>query len=76
MSGRELVQRVQPQRPAMKVLYMSGYTDGAIVHHGVLDPGIAFLQKPFAPRAVTQKIREVLDRPAAAGAELVARASR
>ena len=75
MSGRDLVQRVQPQRPAMKVLYMSGYTDGAIVHHGVLDPGIAFLQKPFAPRTVTQKIREVLDRPAASGAELVARAS-
>lgn len=61
MSGRELVDRVQPVRPAMKVLFMSGYTDGAIVHHGVLDPGIAFLQKPFAPPTVVQKVREVLD---------------
>ena len=61
MSGRELAARVQPRRPTMKVLYMSGYTDSAIVHHGVLDHGIAFLQKPFAPATVTQKVREVLD---------------
>jgi signal transduction histidine kinase len=61
MSGRELVDRVQPLRPAMKVLYMSGYTDGAIVHHGVLEPGIAFIQKPFAPPAIAHKVRDVLD---------------
>jgi len=61
MSGRELAARVQPLRPAMKVLYMSGYTDGAIVHHGVLEPGIAFIQKPFAPPAIAHKVREVLD---------------
>jgi signal transduction histidine kinase/CheY-like chemotaxis protein len=61
MSGRELVDRVQPLRPAMKVLYMSGYTDGAIVHHGVLERGIAFIQKPFAPPAIAHKVREVLD---------------
>ncbi len=61
MSGRDLAERVQPGRPAMRVLYMSGYTDSAIVHHGILEPGIAFLQKPFAPPTVAQKVREVLD---------------
>ncbi len=61
MSGRELADRLRPRRPAMKVLYVSGYTDSAIVQHGVLEPGIAFLQKPFAPADVAQKVREVLD---------------
>jgi len=48
------------RRPALKVIYMSGYTDDAIVHHGVLDPGIAFLHKPFTSESLGQKIREVL----------------
>jgi two-component SAPR family response regulator len=61
MSGRELASRVAETRPAIKVLFMSGYTEDAIVHHGVVDEGIAFLQKPITPTALTQKVREVLD---------------
>ncbi|MBU1717409.1 MAG: PAS domain S-box protein, partial [Proteobacteria bacterium] len=60
MSGMELAQRMGPLYPGMKVLFMSGYTDDAIAHHGVLDPGIAFLQKPFTPEGLAQKVREVL----------------
>ena len=60
-SGRELADRLVPLRPALKVLYMSGYTDRAIVHHGVLDPRVAYIAKPFTPDDVTRKVREVLD---------------
>jgi PAS domain S-box-containing protein len=63
VGGAELARRLSTQRPEMKVLYMSGYTDNTIVHHGILDPGIAFLQKPITPEALTQKVRSTLDDP-------------
>ena len=61
-SGPELTRTLLQQRPALKVIYMSGYTADAIVQHGVLNPGIAFLHKPFTAEALGRKIRDVLDR--------------
>ena len=61
MNGRELAERLQPLQPKMKVLYMSGYTDNAIVHAGVMEPGMAFIPKPFTPKDLASKVREVLD---------------
>ncbi|HJQ23668.1 MAG TPA: PAS domain S-box protein [Blastocatellia bacterium] len=61
MGGRDLANRLSRLRPEMKVLFMSGYTDDAIVHHGVLEAGIPFIQKPFSPDDLARKVREVLD---------------
>jgi PAS domain S-box-containing protein len=61
-SGPALMTELIKRQPALKVIYMSGYTEDAIVHHGVLDPGIAFLHKPFTAERLGRKIREVLDR--------------
>jgi two-component system cell cycle sensor histidine kinase/response regulator CckA len=60
-SGPELTSRLVERRPGLKVIYMSGYTDDAIVQHGVLKPGIPFLHKPFTSETLGRKIREVLD---------------
>jgi CheY-like chemotaxis protein len=61
MSGPELAEHLLKLRPQLKVLYMSGYTEDTIIHHGVLETGIAFLQKPFTPIELAHKVREVLD---------------
>ena len=60
-SGRELAEKMLRHRPTIRVLYMSGYTDDAITHHGVLDDGMFFLEKPFTPVLLAQTVREVLD---------------
>ena len=67
LSGRALVERLRPLRPEMQVLYMSGYTDDAIVRHGVLDPDTLFIQKPFSPAALGHKVRRGDRRRAAPG---------
>jgi len=63
MSGPEVAKRLSQHWPGIKVLYMSGYTTDAIVHRGVLDSGLFFLQKPFTPATLAAKVREVLDSP-------------
>ncbi|TLY50000.1 MAG: response regulator, partial [Gemmatimonadetes bacterium] len=62
MSGREVALLLKPSHPEMKVLYLSGYPDASIVHQGLLEPGLAFLQKPFGPDVLAAKVRDVLDR--------------
>ena len=60
-NGAELAARVLEARPDIRVLFMSGYTEDAIVHHGVLDEGVAFIAKPFAPEAFLEKVRETIN---------------
>jgi FixJ family two-component response regulator len=61
VSGLQLTQELVARRPSLKVMYMSGYTDESIVQHGVLQPGVAFLHKPFTAGALRRKLRDVLD---------------
>ena len=61
MNGPDLYQRVAEVRPGIVALFMSGYTNDVIAHHGVLEEGMNFLQKPFTIHSLTQKVRQVLD---------------
>jgi two-component system, cell cycle sensor histidine kinase and response regulator CckA len=61
MNGVAVARALTQKRPGLKVLYMSGYTENAVVHHGVLDPGIRYLQKPFMPAELIRKVRGILD---------------
>ncbi len=63
MSGKELSEQIKRRLPDTRVLLMSGYTDDALAHHGVLDEGLSFLEKPFSPSRLSRKVREVLDAP-------------
>jgi len=60
MSGRELANQLKARWPTIRVLFMSGYTDDAVVRHGMLEPGLAYLEKPFRPAALLRKVREVV----------------
>lgn len=61
LGGRKLVERLLAVHPEASVLFMSGYTDDAVVHHGILKRGTAFLQKPFSAAILARKLRQVLD---------------
>ena len=61
MNGRDLAQELMKQRPKLKILFMSGYTNNVIVHHGVLNEGIHHLQKPYTLESLQDKVREALD---------------
>jgi len=63
MNGRELAERLTALRPGLKVVYMTGYTDEAVVQQGVQETGVTLLQKPFTPAALTRAVREVLVAP-------------
>ena len=67
MGGRVLADEIAKQRPGIRVLYVSGYTDDAIVRHGVLEPGVHYLEKPFTPDTLAQKVRGVLENAAVSG---------
>jgi len=62
MSGPQLAERVRTLRPDIKVLFMSGYTDEAIIQHGILDSGVTFLQKPITPETLAQRFAKRLGR--------------
>ena len=61
ISGKVLAEQLQQKQPDLKVLYMSGYTENVVAHHGVLEEGVVFIQKPFNAVTLTQQIRAILD---------------
>ncbi|MCV4871857.1 hypothetical protein OFB47_29125, partial [Escherichia coli] len=61
MGGRELVERLSAANPQIRVLFTSGYTDDAILRHGIIDKGADFLQKPFTFDALSRKVRQLLE---------------
>jgi len=61
MGGKELSEKLFEEYPKLKAFYISGYTDNAIAHHGMLDKGFLLLQKPFSPQSLAEKVREILD---------------
>jgi CheY-like chemotaxis protein len=63
MNGRELAGRVRAIYPGTRILFTSAYAENAIVHQGILDEGVALLQKPFSPARLAAKVREILDQP-------------
>ena len=62
MSGPELAEKLRKQKNNVRFLFMSGYADDAVIRHGILETEVAFIQKPFTPDALAQKVRETLDR--------------
>jgi DNA-binding NtrC family response regulator len=71
LGGRRVAERMTERHPEMRVLYMSGYGENAIVNHGVLEPGIQFIAKPITPKGLLRRIREVLAAPGVAAAQPV-----
>ena len=63
MNGRDLARRLRERRPELRVLYVSGYTEDAVLRRGVLEQGLAYLQKPFGPPELLARVRALLDRP-------------